>query len=62
MKTINRICASLTICMLAILAGADVAHAGKVTVNYRPFPTGAPFATNTPTKCETSTANSYPDY
>jgi hypothetical protein len=28
MKTINRICVSLTICMLAILAGADVAHAG----------------------------------
>ncbi|MFY9905810.1 MAG: hypothetical protein WAK62_11730 [Terriglobales bacterium] len=62
MKTFNKICSSFAIGILAVIASVGIANAGEVTVSYQPFPSGAPFDTNTISSCDSATANSYAGY
>ena len=62
MKTINKICISFAICMLALIAGAGVAHAGEVTVNYQVIPDGPILSNNVVTSCTPETADTYTGY
>jgi hypothetical protein len=62
MKTINRICTSFAICILAVLSGVGVAHAGEVTVNYQVLPAGPILSNNDVSSCTPETADTYTGY
>jgi len=53
----------LVMCVLAVVAGVGVAHAGQVTVKYQTFPAAAVLDGNIiSTGCETATANTFAGY
>jgi hypothetical protein len=59
----KRFFAPLVMCVLAIVAGVGVAHAGQVTVKYQTFPAAAVLDSNVISKgCETATADSFAGY
>jgi hypothetical protein len=63
MKTINKIAAYIAIGILAVVAGAGVANAAKVTVTDQTLPSGPVLqSTVVSTGCVTSTADTFPDY
>ena len=62
MKTINKICISFAVCILAAIAGVGVAHAGEVTVNYQVIPDGSILSNNVVTSCTPESADTYTGY
>lgn len=61
MKTINRICLSFAICILAVISGVCVANA-QVTVNYQVLPDGPILSNNDVNTCTSETADTYDGY
>ena len=55
MKTINRICLSFAICILAVISGVCVANA-QVTVNYQVLPDGPILSNNDVNTCTSETS------
>jgi hypothetical protein len=62
MKTINKICISFAVCILAVISGVGIANAQQVTVNYQVLPDGAILSNNVVTSCTPETADSYTGY
>jgi|SRR5579863_6819330 hypothetical protein len=62
MKTINKLGISFAVCILAIISGVSVAHAGEVTVNYQVLPAGPILSNNVATSCTPETADTYTGY